>query len=52
MKAYTECYTIDEFIEWYDGASKAELNSNLKRIGNPSTRTDKNEVKAIIALKS
>jgi len=52
-KLYTELSTIDEFIEYYNGASKRELKAALKNLGGISchlTKTKDNERQAIIAL--
>ena len=50
MKTHVECQSVEDFLKWYEGASSAELKANKRRIGNPSSRRDKNELKAIIAL--
>lgn len=51
-KLYTDLYTVTEFIEYYNGAGKRELNqalrSNLKRSVRDSGR--KNEELAIRTL--
>ena len=50
MKTHAECQSIEDFLRWYKGAGDSELKANRKRIGNPGSRRDKNELKAIIAL--
>lgn len=53
QKLYTDRQTIEEFIEYYNGASKRELKAALKNLGGISchlTKTKDNERQAIIAL--
>lgn len=50
MKEFSECYTIDDWVEYYKLASKSELRAVLKSIPNRSNRGNKNKRKAIIAL--
>lgn len=42
--------TVEEFINFYNGASKRELKAILKNLKNPTSRIRKNERDAIIAL--
>ena len=43
--------TTEDWIEYYNGASRNELNAVLKRIGkNWVTRAERNERDAVIAL--
>ncbi len=46
QKLYTELETVQEFINFYNGASRRELNARLKSIG----QKKKNERKAIQTL--
>lgn len=54
MKAFTDLLTIDDFAEYYEGASKRELKDKLKSLGKNKKlpTTQNNEKKAIIALLS
>ena len=52
QKPYSELYSVDDWLKYYEGASKAELRAGLKRLGGKtrhlSTVKD-NERQAIIA---
>ena len=55
MKKYSECYSVEEFIEHYYNASKSELNAVLKSCGGRDKHlsgTRKNERDAVVALLS
>ena len=49
-KLYSELITVDEFIKFYNGASRSELKAVLKSIGNSHDRIRKNEKNAVQAL--
>ena len=50
MKKYSECKTVQDWIKFYNGASKSELKAVLKSIGNPRTLTTRNQKDACVAL--
>ena len=50
MKSFSECYTTEEWIEYYEDAGRSELKAVLKGIPNRSTTQNKNKRNAIIAL--
>lgn len=50
QKPYSELYTVDEWIEYYKGASRKELKSALKDLKNRLDIRKKNQKEAIIAL--
>ena len=50
MKAFSDCYTTDDWIEYYEDAGRAELKAVLRGIPNRSTTELKNKRKAIQAL--
>lgn len=52
-KQYSELYTVDEFIKFYQGASRNELKAILKNLGGKDRHLSgsrKNEREAVIAL--
>ena len=49
MKKYSELYTVDEFIEYYRGASKRELRDAMKSIKRVF-QSEKNRKKTIESL--
>jgi len=55
MKKYSECYSVEDFIEYYYDAGRKELNAVLKSCGGRDqwlSGTRKNERDAVIALLS
>ena len=52
MKNFTDCYEIEDWIEYYEGASRSELRSALSGVPNRSNTENKNKRKAIEALLS
>ena len=52
-KKYSNCITIDDFIAYYEGASRAELRNRLKSLESEGYYGAKlNEAKALRALLS
>ena len=49
-KLKSELYTVDDFIEYYNGAGRRELKAALKAIGNSRDISKRNERFAIEAL--
>jgi len=50
MKSFRDCYTTDDWLEYYEGASRSELKAVMKGIPNRSTTQLKNKRKAVYAL--
>ena len=50
QKLYSKLHSTDEFINYYKGASRMELNATLKSIGNSRDITKKHEKDAVRAL--
>ena len=55
MKKYSECYSVEDFIEYYYDAKKPELRAVLKTRGGRDCHlsgSSKNERDAVVALLS
>ena len=50
MKAYSELYTVDDWIEYFNSAGRMELKATLRGIKNNPDRKGKNKRDAINAL--
>ena len=50
MKTFSELYTTEDWIEYYEDASRSELKAVLRSIPNRSNSGNKNKRKAMEAL--
>lgn len=50
MKRFTDLYSVDDFLEYYNAAGRIELKRRLKQLKNKNGIQQKNEKKAIQSL--
>lgn len=50
IKNYSDLHTVDDWLDYFDGASNDELEAELSGLKNPRTQSERNKRKAIIAL--
>lgn len=49
-KLFTDLQTVEDFVSYYRGATKAELKNRLKALKHPKSKSRRNERDAIIYM--